>query len=109
MTEAALQQQQVVWFNNSLPEHRGRLFAVNNNSINSVKGRSMKAQGVRAGVSDLIFLGSRSVLFIENKTATGRQQKCQKEFEEVVNKFGHCEYHICRSLDQFKELIIKNI
>ena len=62
------------------------------------------AMGVLSGVSDLVLVLDSKVLFIELKTETGNQSETQKKFENNVSKLGH-EYHICRSLTEFKKII----
>lgn len=55
-SEAAFQQECVIWFHNTYPNLRGLLFMVNNNSSSKREGAFKKALGLVAGVSDLIFL-----------------------------------------------------
>jgi len=56
MSEATIQSKafQNLW--NSRPDLRGRIFAINNNSINGIKGAMNKAMGVVAGVADMCYL-----------------------------------------------------
>ena len=63
-----------------------------------------KSTGLKAGVSDLIVLFPKKVLFIEVKTENGVQSEKQKEFENILINLGF-EYHLVRSLDQFKKII----
>lgn len=108
-TEEHLQSQIVQWFNNTycLKSHEPRLmvFSVpNGGTRNVLEATRMKASGVLSGVSDLIVVLPRKVLFVELKLATGRQSKSQIEFESRVTKLGH-PYFVIRSLEEFKELI----
>lgn len=88
---------------------RGRLFAVpNGGRRDAVTGAIMKAEGVLAGVSDLILLVPRlgyGALLIEMKTPTGRQSESQREWERLVTSGGEYLYRICRSIDDFIKTI----
>lgn len=56
-----------------------------------------------AGVADLELHEGNShyrELFIEMKTAKGRQSYNQKRYEEYITSRG-CKYVICRSRDEF--------
>jgi len=67
----------------------------------------MKAQGMVAGISDLILFDPEAVqmpLFLECKTEKGRQSQSQKEFEYDYTQAGY-EYRIFRNFDQFRELV----
>lgn len=107
----------VKWFGYAHPELRGLLFAVPNGGARSKATAGMlKAEGVTAGVSDLILLVPRCranitennaasieikhALCIEMKTAKGRQSPEQKAWQAKVEKFGY-KYVVCRSLDEF--------
>ena len=92
-----------IW--NERPELRGRIFAVNNNSENEIKGAMNRAMGVLPGVSDTVFIGSygRSI-YIEWKTETGTQSKAQKEWQAIIESLGHI-YHIVRSEEEFISVI----
>jgi len=59
----------------------------------------MMSSGLTPGVSDLIVLLKRDVIFLEVKTAKGKQSQSQKQFQEDVEKLGF-NYHVVRSLDQ---------
>ena len=104
----------VRWFNLQWPQYRGLLFAVPNGGARSkATAGKLKAEGVVAGVADLILLVPRwfttwrreqgclcAGLCIEMKTAKGRQSPEQKEWQARVEKMGY-EYAVCRSLDEF--------
>src|SRR6187399_2254392 len=102
MSEDQLQSTCFQWHWNTYPHERGMLFHVNQKARNAIEGNRMKAMGVVAGVSDLIYL--KGPLFIEMKNETGTQSNEQKNFERIVTKLGY-KYVICRSFEQFKELI----
>lgn len=119
----------VRWFNLQWPEYRGLLFAVPNGGARSkATAGKLKAEGVVAGVSDLIllvprfgpirivegnadgmvtYIGTDNLfcgLCIEMKTAKGRQSPEQKEWQSKVE--SHCyKYAVCRSLDEFMNTI----
>lgn len=84
------------------------VFAVpNGGSRNLIEARNLKAQGVMAGVSDLILLlPSRKVYFIElkNPNGKGRQSPAQCEFEDSVRAMGH-EYLIWDKWAQVEQFI----
>jgi hypothetical protein len=100
-TEARLQSECYLHFHNTCPALRGRLFCVNNNPRNAIDGNRLKAIGLVAGVSDMIYLrDNRPPLCLEFKASTGSQQRVQKEWQRVAEATG-CEYVIVRSFDQF--------
>jgi hypothetical protein len=69
----------------------------NRHISNAVK---MKAEGVRAGVADLLFMthGGRSA-WMEMKTRTGSLSKPQREFRDRVLILGF-PWALCRSVDE---------
>lgn len=74
-------------------------FAVpNGGARNAVTGAKLKAEGVLAGVSDLIAIRGGRPFFIEVKTAKGRQSDEQEAFQLSVEEQGF-EYLIWRSID----------
>lgn len=105
----------VKWFAYAHPELRGLLFSVPNGGARSkaTAGR-LKAEGVVAGVADLILLVARvepckhdigwSNMFhglcIEMKTKRGYQSPEQKAWQSLVEQYGY-KYAVCRSLDEF--------
>ncbi len=102
--EHRLQTACVRWFRLQYPQLHGRLFAVpNGGRRDSTTGAKLKAEGVLAGVADLILLKSNSrygALLIEMKTAKGTQQESQKQWQEIVQ--DEYKYVICRSVEDFK-------
>lgn len=68
----------------------------------------MKAMGMVNGVSDTIVVLPNKTLYCEFKTSVGVQSQAQKEFQQIVTDLGH-EYHVVRSLEQFKEIINENL
>ena len=104
-TEIQIQHECVMWFNNNHLPIRKRLFAINNNSHNRIKGAINKAIGVNAGVSDLaLILTNGQIAWLECKTEKGTQSKAQKEFQSMLTELGHI-YIVFRSLLEFKSLI----
>lgn len=103
--ESTLQVQCVKWFRLQYPKLSRLLFAVpNGGARNAATGRILKAEGVVAGVADLLlFVPHRGyhALCIEMKTAKGRQQDTQKAWQHDVETQGY-KYIICRSFDEFK-------
>ncbi len=59
----------------------------------------LKAMGVKAGVADLaVVLPDLRAAFIELKTATGRINANQAEFQSTCDRLG-IPYAVCRSVD----------
>lgn len=110
----------VKWFAYQHPELQGLLFAIpNGGARNKATAGKLKAEGVVAGVADLILLVPGFViselkdgylakechaLCIEMKTERGRQSPEQKEWQKKVEEFGY-RYAVCRSLDEFMNTI----
>jgi hypothetical protein len=81
-------------------------FAVQNELAGS-NGRAMQfaiSLGLRPGVSDLVVLLPSRIVFIEVKTATGRQSEHQKRFEARVKELGF-EYYVVRSVDDVANVL----
>jgi len=94
-----------IW--NSRPDLRGRIFAINNNSENAIKGAFNKAMGVLPGVSDMAFVCEGGhIVWIEWKTSTGSQSKQQIEWQRQVTALGHT-YIVVRSEDEFLQVIAR--
>lgn len=108
--EHQLQVRCVEWFFNESPYHELPLFAVpNGGRRDAVTGAKMKAEGVVAGVADLILLhpsksGKYHSLCIEMKTPQGRQSDTQKEWQRKAEGSGN-KYVVCRSFEQFQQII----
>lgn len=92
------------WHWNTYPNERQTLFHVQNKAKNAIEGSKFKAMGVVKGVSDFVLLLYKEVVFIEMKE-DGDQKPEQLSFQLKVEARGH-RYFICRSFDEFKELII---
>lgn len=108
--ESDLQIACVRWFRLQYPQYARLLFAVpNGGNRNLREAARMKAEGVTAGVADLILLIPRhkyGALCIELKTTKGRQQESQKVWQEAAEKAGN-KYIVCRSFEDFR-LTIKD-
>ncbi|KAA6331775.1 hypothetical protein EZS27_019656 [termite gut metagenome] len=102
--ESQIQKNCVTWFRLQFPNIGCLLFSVpNGGARNTREAGIMKAEGVTAGVSDLILLyPSREFhsLCIELKTEKGRQSPAQEEWQIHAAKHGN-KYVICRSFDDF--------
>lgn len=60
--------------------------------------------GMRKGVSDIIVLLPKRVVFVELKSEIGKQRKEQIEFQKIVEGLGF-EYYVVRSVDSFFDVI----
>ena len=75
------------------------VFSVPNGGLRNLKTAAfLKKEGATAGVSDLIVLLRGEAIFVEVKTAKGRQTPEQKKFQEAVELLGF-RYLLWRSLD----------
>ena len=115
--ESKLQIACVRWFDLQYPRLKYNLFAIPNEGARTpANGARMKAQGRRAGVSDMLFAMPKIYtdkyeseviihgLFIEFKVDNGKQNNNQKAFEKAVTTTGY-KYEVVRSFDEFKSLI----
>lgn len=106
--ESRLQRICVRWFRLQYPELAKLLFSVpNGGARNKREAGILKAEGVTAGVADMILLipsGGFASLCIEFKTDKGKQQETQKEWQKAVEKAGN-KYVIVRSFDNFRNEI----
>ena len=102
--ESKLQSQCFLHHWNHYPEERGLLFTVNNNASDSYQGAVMKAMGVVAGVSDMVYLHPDGAMLLEFKTPKGRQNDRQSWWQGQVEKAGY-RYIIIRSFDDFTALL----
>lgn len=106
--EHRIQASCVRWFRLKYPRLRHNLFAVPNGARRDKStGAKLKAEGVLAGVADLILLKSNrfyGALLIEMKTERGRQSPNQQEWEKHITADGY-KYVVCRSLDEFRKTV----
>ena len=109
-SESALQQQIFNWYNNNYClkniEKRGMIFSIpNGGTRHLMEAMTLKATGLLKGASDLIvILPNGKIMFVELKQPKGIQSLEQKDFESRVKILGF-EYHIIKSLEEFKILI----
>ncbi len=106
-TEARIQQEMFIWFNNNYTIKGLGLFAsIPNDSKDAKEQMRKKATGMKVGHSDFnVYLPGGITLFFEVKTPIGRQSDHQKRFELEVNNLGF-KYFLVRSLDEFKKIVI---
>ena len=108
--ESRLQINCVKVFRLRYPHFANLLFSVpNGGARRPVEASIMKAEGMTAGVSDLILLVPNvryHGMCIEMKTRTGKQSDAQKEWQKAVTALGY-KYAIIRSLDEFISIIDK--
>ena len=111
--EEILQTACITWFDYQYPHLSKLLFAVpNGGSRHKIEAINIKKQGVRSGVSDLIFLYPSfryAFLCIEFKTIKGKQSDEQKHFETLIDSQTQGSYFIVRSFEEFKEIIEDHI
>lgn len=102
--ESHIQRNCLTWFRLQYPELRLVLFAVpNGGARNKREAGILKAEGVTAGVADMILLtpsGNYGALCIEFKTDEGTQRQSQKEWQQAAETAGN-KYVIVRSIEDF--------
>lgn len=113
MTENKIQAEIYKYFHNKycLKHHNPKceIFSVpNGGTRNKIEAITLKATGLKSGVSDLIVLIPRKCIFVEIKTDTGIQSESQKEFEKTVTNLGF-EYILVRSLEEFINKVCSKI
>lgn len=107
-TEKRLQQECFRWFHNNYPDLRGTMWMNHNQAVNSKQGAILRAMGMVAGVSDLLWLHKGILYCIELKTETGRQSDAQKAWSKAItNQSG--VYILINNLDAFKALVNERI
>lgn len=76
------------------------VFAIPNGGLRSKRmGAYYKAEGLLAGVSDLILVLKTDIIFIEIKKGKEKQKPPQKEFENRVKELGY-QYWLIYSIEQ---------
>lgn len=102
--EDDLQKNCISWFTYQFPDLAKLLHhSPNGGKRNAIEAAKFKAMGVRAGFPDLILCIARHGyhgLFIELKTAKGRQSDNQKYYQCVLEEQGY-RYMVIRSLEDF--------
>lgn len=108
--ESEMQRSCKRWFDLQYPKLSRLLFAVpNGGARNSREAAIMKAEGVTAGVADMILLIPRhgyGCLCIEFKTREGRQSDSQRHWQADAEANGN-KYVVIRSVEQFVNEIKK--
>lgn len=107
--ETELQIMCVRWFGYQYPYLKSLLYHPKNEGTANgrVQGAIGKAEGVVAGVADLILqvpAWDHTCMAIEMKTKTGKQSYQQKVFQKYLEGAGG-KYVICRSFDDFVEMV----
>lgn len=110
--ESNIQRACVAWFRSKFPEREKILFAVPNGGGRSrIEAGIMKAEGVTAGVSDLILLeghGGYGALCIELKTTDkgSRQRTSQQAWQKAAERAGNL-YVVVRALEEFQAVVAR--
>jgi hypothetical protein len=95
----------VNWFRYQYPQYRKLLFSVPNGGVRTPKNaRVLKAEGVTAGVSDLLLLvpsGDYHGFCIEMKIGKNKQSDLQKEWQLLVTNQGY-KYKVIYSVEEFR-------
>ena len=98
----------VQWFRLQHPALNHNLFAVpNGGRRDKTTGAKLKAEGVKAGVADLILLkpnAKHHALLIEMKTAKGRQTQSQRDWQRDIERDGY-KYVVIRSVQAFIQTV----
>lgn len=106
--ESRIQATCVRWFRLQYPRHARLLVSIPNGMQTSAsQARIAVAEGLVSGAADLaLFIPNEQYhgLFIEMKTAAGRQSAKQKQWQAAVEKAGY-KYVICRSLFEFIDVV----
>lgn len=111
--ESDMQKRCVTWFR--MQYKREVLFSVPNGGKlpgtpkeRAIAGGILKAEGLLAGVADLVLVHDGGVAFLEAKDSTGTQTDKQRLFQAMVEAMGF-KYLIFRSLDEFQGIVNKLI
>ena len=102
--EIKIQSEIFIYHWNNYPAERGLLCYNLNNSANRIQGNQNKALGLIAGRSDMVYYKNGKAIMLEIKTATGKQSRVQKQWQETIIAAGF-EYYIIRSLNEFKNIL----
>lgn len=106
--ESQLQRACVKWFRLQYPQFSNLLIAVPNGGYRNVREAArLKGEGVVPGVADMLLLiprGPYGSLGIEMKAGKGKQSDNQKQWMDSFESIGNL-YAVCRSLDEFMEVV----
>lgn len=90
-----------------LAENNGKGKTMLYKVLSRVLGK-FKLMGMRRGVADLhLCFPNGKLVYVEFKTTTGTQKEEQKMFQKQVEALGF-KYYVCRSLEEFKEIVYDN-
>lgn len=103
ISEARLQEICYIYLHNNYPAYRGLFFRIKNEGTNKISGARDKAMGVVPGVADMCLLHKGTAVFIEFKSATGKQSEAQKIWQSRVEQVGF-SYYLINDFETFKEL-----
>jgi hypothetical protein len=108
--ESNIQKSCIEWFRYQHRSLADMIFHIpNGGKRNAREAARLKAEGVTAGVADVILLVGRqgyNSLCIEFKAPKGTQTSLQKEWQRQAETNGN-KYIICRSFDEFRDEITK--
>ena len=77
----------------------------NGTNIKSVATRAiMKRTGLMSGVSDIVLVLGRRVVFVEVKTPSGKLSPTQQAFKRCIEGLGH-EWHLWRSVEDAEKFV----
>lgn len=106
--ESEMQRACVRWFRYRYPQHASMLIGIPNGVATTERqGAILKAEGMLAGVADLLLLlpaMGYTMLAIEMKTDKGRQSPRQQAWQQEAERHG-IRYEVVRSFDEFNYLI----
>lgn len=106
--ESEMQRACVRWFRYRYPQHATMLIGIPNGVATTERqGAILKAEGMLAGVADLLLLlpaQGYTMLAIEMKTDKGRQSPRQQAWQQEAERHG-IRYEVVRSFDEFNYLI----
>lgn len=108
ISEDLLQNKIVMWYSQTYPMRKGKLFCVDNTSLNVKHGVSKKARGCQDGVSDLILLINGKTVGVELKSQDKYHMvnHVQNQIEwgkSLISEGG--EYYFFTSLQEFQEYV----
>ena len=108
LQESTLQTACVRWFRYQYPYLV--IYAVPNGGSRNVReAQRLKAEGVLAGVADLVvLLPQGKSLYIEMKVKGNCQTDNQKDFQKKVTILGHT-YVVCYTFEEFQQVIENQI
>lgn len=94
----------IAYFRNEYERHGNGVIIPVPNEL----ARKRKDVEIKLGCSDLIVVMPKRIAFMELKTGYNTQSDAQVKFQKEIESLGY-EYHIIRSLEQFKKVIVEYI